>query len=47
MAMANGIGVYGIAELGKAEIGKLKAEMQSMENQMDEMNDFGYLLSNF
>jgi hypothetical protein len=45
LAMANGMGVYGNAELGKAEIGKLIAEMQSMKNRMDEMIDFGYLLS--
>jgi hypothetical protein len=40
-------GRVGNAELGKAEIGKLKAEMQSMENRMDEMPVFGYLLSDF
>jgi hypothetical protein len=42
VAMANGMGVC-----GNAELGKLKAEMQSMENRMDEMIDFGYLLSDF
>lgn len=47
MKVANGIGVCGNAELGKAEIGKLKAEMKRMENRMDEMLDSECLLSDF